>query len=664
MCRHVTPETGASLYLYDAAGQMTAMAAGQPAGAACGSLPSSARIAFGYDALGRPVLTDFPDTTPDIALAYDANSNLTRAERGTSLWTYAYDAGDRLVSEHLGIDGRIYAIGYSWNGNDALVSETTPAGRTVSYHPDGHGRPTAAVADGLAHASGGLYHPSGALSRLDYANGHRFTAVYDARHLLASMRVARTGVTALDLSYTRDVLGRVASITDAAVAGQNRSFGYDGLGRLVDADGPWGQGSYTYDALNNITAMSEGSSLTELAYTAQNRLDTVSVTEGSGEEGGTLVRSYAHDARGNVTGNGRLSFVYDLSNRPASISGAASGTFVYDAHGRRVRQTIDGEAIYSVYTLSGRLAYRETPALAQGTDYVRLGARTVVRLRTEQGQSQDGRGTVSVTTATYPHDDHLGSASAASDASGQIVFREHYSPWGRPRVGDWRNRDDQGFTGHIADADTGLVYMQARYYDPAIGRFLSSDPVGFASGGAAYFNRYAYVANDPVNAADPTGMAFDPGDRLETIDEAAVDLLEFAARETAANDGMSQRERGGDVKQDSETGEFYYDNINVGDNDSVDVGIGDDTVAITHTHPPSHGERGLENYRSDRLNNGRLSNQDRLMVREANRLLGREIETYVGTSDGSVTRFAPETNYREGTEVAPPETLNFVDDEP
>ena len=172
------------------------------------------------------------------------------------------------------------------------------------------------------------------------------------------------------------------------------------------------------------------------------------------------------------------------------------------------------------------------------------------------------------------------------------------------------------------------------------------------------------MANDPVNAADPTGMAFDPGDRLETIDEAAVDLLEFAARETAANDGMSQRERGGDVKQDSETGEFYYDNINVGDNDSVDVGIGDDTVAITHTHPPSHGERGLENYRSDRLNNGRLSNQDRLMVREANRLLGREIETYVGTSDGSVTRFAPETNYREGTEVAPPETLNFVDDEP
>jgi uncharacterized protein RhaS with RHS repeats len=47
--------------------------------------------------------------------------------------------------------------------------------------------------------------------------------------------------------------------------------------------------------------------------------------------------------------------------------------------------------------------------------------------------------------------------------------------------------------------------MQARYYDPVIGRFLSNDPVGFASGGTGYFNRYAYTMNDPVNATDPTG---------------------------------------------------------------------------------------------------------------------------------------------------------------
>lgn len=75
---------------------------------------------------------------------------------------------------------------------------------------------------------------------------------------------------------------------------------------------------------------------------------------------------------------------------------------------------------------------------------------------------------------------------------------------------DWRhnpaaNADDTGFTGHIRDTATGLTYAQARYYDPAIGRFLSNDPVGFAEGGWQYFNRYSYTFNDPVNYTDPTG---------------------------------------------------------------------------------------------------------------------------------------------------------------
>ncbi|WP_417477183.1 polymorphic toxin-type HINT domain-containing protein [Maricaulis sp.] len=67
----------------------------------------------------------------------------------------------------------------------------------------------------------------------------------------------------------------------------------------------------------------------------------------------------------------------------------------------------------------------------------------------------------------------------------------------------------------MTDTDTGMVYMQARYYDPAIGRFLLGDPVGFAQGGPGYFNRYAYVGNDPVNGVDPTGEA------VETIWDAA-----------------------------------------------------------------------------------------------------------------------------------------------
>jgi RHS repeat-associated protein len=71
------------------------------------------------------------------------------------------------------------------------------------------------------------------------------------------------------------------------------------------------------------------------------------------------------------------------------------------------------------------------------------------------------------------------------------------------------NKDHPGYTGHIQDDASGLTYMQARYYDPVIGRFLSIDPMTFTSMGndPTYFNRYAYTGNDPVNFIDPFGEA-------------------------------------------------------------------------------------------------------------------------------------------------------------
>ena len=93
------------------------------------------------------------------------------------------------------------------------------------------------------------------------------------------------------------------------------------------------------------------------------------------------------------------------------------------------------------------------------------------------------------------------------------------------------NRNRQGFTGHIRDTDTGLTYMQARYYDPVIGRFLSNDPVGFAEGGVDYFNRYAYTANDPVNNIDPDGEFFN------FVAKFAVDVaLEVAIQVVSGDD--------------------------------------------------------------------------------------------------------------------------------
>ncbi|NRA60658.1 MAG: RHS domain-containing protein [Psychrobium sp.] len=110
-------------------------------------------------------------------------------------------------------------------------------------------------------------------------------------------------------------------------------------------------------------------------------------------------------------------------------------------------------------------------------------------------------------TITYMHTDALGSPVAATDESGNILWREHYSPFGAKLDNSDKSKgNDVGYTGHQFDNDTGLVYMQARYYDPVIGRFYSNDPVGYVGKNPIHsFGRYTYVNNNPYKYVDPDG---------------------------------------------------------------------------------------------------------------------------------------------------------------
>ena len=84
------------------------------------------------------------------------------------------------------------------------------------------------------------------------------------------------------------------------------------------------------------------------------------------------------------------------------------------------------------------------------------------------------------TEVSSVHTDHLGSPVAATGASGALLWRDNRTPFGEPwGPQDPANDNSPGFTGHIEDSATGLTYMQARYYDPALARFLSNDPVSF-----------------------------------------------------------------------------------------------------------------------------------------------------------------------------------------
>jgi RHS repeat-associated protein len=106
-------------------------------------------------------------------------------------------------------------------------------------------------------------------------------------------------------------------------------------------------------------------------------------------------------------------------------------------------------------------------------------------------------------TIKYQHTDALGTPIAVTDVNRAVIERNEYEPYGKRLTGPGQNRP--GYTGHVEDAATGLTYMQQRYYDPAIGRFLSVDPVTANSATGANFNRYWYANNNPYRFTDPDG---------------------------------------------------------------------------------------------------------------------------------------------------------------
>jgi RHS repeat-associated protein len=108
-------------------------------------------------------------------------------------------------------------------------------------------------------------------------------------------------------------------------------------------------------------------------------------------------------------------------------------------------------------------------------------------------------------THHYYYTDPQGTVLAKADASGTIIATYDYAPYGAAVASMSPAPNGPGYTGHVNDPESGLVYMQARYYDPSVGRFLSVDPVTPAAGNAFNFNRYAYVSNNPVVNIDPDG---------------------------------------------------------------------------------------------------------------------------------------------------------------
>ena len=161
-----------------------------------------------------------------------------------------------------------------------------------------------------------------------------------------------------------------------------------------------------------------------------------------------------------------------------------------------MRQDVAGGQLqYSQYAADGRLVWQRDETTNQRIANAYLaGSLLAVISRPLTGNT---------TTIRYLHTDALGSPIAKTSASGAIIEISEYEPYGR--LLNRANDNRAGYTGHVMDAVSGLTYMQQRYYDPAIGRFLSVDPVTANSNPVGAFNRYWYANNNLYRFTDPDG---------------------------------------------------------------------------------------------------------------------------------------------------------------
>jgi RHS repeat-associated protein len=139
--------------------------------------------------------------------------------------------------------------------------------------------------------------------------------------------------------------------------------------------------------------------------------------------------------------------------------------------------------------------------------------------------------TGSTATATYQHTDALGTPVAITNSSKTVTERRDYEPYGyqiTPAL-----KDGPNYTGHVADAATGMIYMQQRYYDPLVGAFPSADPVTPESPGGA-FNRYWYANGNPFAFSDPDGRQSTRVHEDDTEEERRAALEERERRRQAS----------------------------------------------------------------------------------------------------------------------------------
>ncbi len=382
-------------------------------------------------------------------------------------------------------DGVAYTTQTTYTALGQVDKLTYPDGEEVTYTYDA-GQITSVVGAGT-YASGITYDAAGQVTQLTYGNGAVRTQTYSPTTFRLTGLVTTKGATTLQsFSYAYDNVGNLTTLADNQTPANSQAFAYDSLDRLTGATGPYGSPSYSYNAIGNI--LTKASVTYTYGATGQTcgRLMPHAVTSTS--DG----KSYSYDCNGNLVADGDRTLTWDADNKPVSITrtGVGTTTFVYSGDGARVKKQGPAQLI--------RYASRFEDHATDGVQIKHVGVGGL-RIAT--------RVVGGIHAGTYStQGDHLGSLNVLTNSSGTEVQRLTYRPFGETFSNTGTvDFDRLRFTGQEEDPETGLYYYGARYYNPALGRFISPDSVVARPENPQNLDRYSYVRNNPVKLVDPSG---------------------------------------------------------------------------------------------------------------------------------------------------------------
>jgi RHS repeat-associated protein len=427
---------------------------------------------YSFDALNHLTTISYPDTT-SASYGYDVLSRLTTATNPTGTVTIAYDNRSRMSSV-TDVFGQVVSYQYDANSNRTQLSLNGATNATYQY--DVINRLTQ-ITDNVALNVGFAYDATNKLTSRTLPNGVVSTYQYDGLDRLTRLTHAKAPNTLLDLQYQFNTVNNITQMIDLA---GTHNYSYDTLDRLTAATHPnQPNESYTYDDVGNRTASHQGSSY---SYQAFNHLVSANGI------------SFSYDTNGNQTSksdaNGSWSYTWDYENRlkQATLSGGVSVTYSYDALGRRVQRSS---------SVSGTEKY-----VYDGADVVRdLDSVNAIVAEYLNGPGIDNKlRQTSSGNSSFFLPDHLGTTRALADASGTVTSSLSYDSFGNVASGSGSTR--YTYTGRESDADIGLMYYRARWYEPQEGRFIAEDQIGLTGG----INLFAYVNNSPFVFRDPLGL--------------------------------------------------------------------------------------------------------------------------------------------------------------